>query len=181
MIDVKVDARQLAAVQEFLKGLPHGALSVIVPAVNEYLIGDENHGLMHEPSYQHITREEGFPNSSFTTSTGKVVKGYSSQKQFNYVMWAISQGIITPGVENRNHNLQNSFVTYGDLYRQTIKNTAPYSKWVIGNTMQTNMHRLIGWRRVAQNVQDNIKGAFRHANAKLKEWLKDKSSLTWKL
>ena len=173
-IDTRIDPRQLAAVQKMLSGLPYGALSVVVPAINEYLIGDETHGLMHEASYEYISREQGFPDSSFVTSTGKTVYGYSSQKQFNYVQMAIAKGIITPGVENRNHNLQNSFVTYGDLYRQTITNVAPYSKWVIGNTRQTVMHKMIGWRKVSKNVQDNIKGAFRHAQSALNKWLKAK-------
>jgi hypothetical protein len=55
-----------------------------------------------------------------------------------------------------------------------IVNDVSYAKWVVGEQTQTTMHGKIGWRKTMKNIEDNLKGAFRHAEAELKKWLKGK-------
>ena len=175
MYKVEIDQARLKAVQEWLGSLPAGATEVVVDAGMEWLVGNEFHGAKQSPYYKYINRYAGFPNLFFTTSTGKIVPGYASQKQFNYVHWAISQGIIKPGQDNRTGKMQDSYVTTKpNPYTSITTNTAPYAKWVRGETMQTRMHDKIGWRSMSEVVSTNIKGMYRHAQSILNKWLKAK-------
>lgn len=143
---------------------------VATRAVAEYIVGDETHGLMHEPYYKYVNRQAGFPNIGYFTSTGKYVSGFVSAKQHGYVMAGIANGTIRPGQDNRTHDLTNQFryTTQGSRY--VITNNVEYAPYVIGGK-QTRMHSLIGWKTMAQTAKDNLLGAYRHANAEIKKWL----------
>jgi hypothetical protein len=139
--------------------------------VAEYLVGDERHGLKHEPYYKHVNRYAGFPEASYTAQDGHEVVGWHSLKQQQYVMASIREGRITPGVENRSHTLRDGWKAApvnNTFWR--ISNDVPYANYVMGDEGQTRMHALIGWRRYSVVVASNLKGAFRHAQAELKKW-----------
>ena len=175
MIKVEIDPTKLKAVQEWLGSLPDGAREVIVDAGMEWLVGNEFHGAKQSPYYKYVNRYAGFPNLFYTTSTGKIVPGYASAKQHRYVMAAIASGEIKPGQDNRTGKMQDSYVTTKpDPYTSITTNTSDYAKWVRGETMQTRMHDLIGWRSMSEVVSTNIKGMYRHAQSVLNKWLKTK-------
>jgi hypothetical protein len=167
---IKITSRGIPELVLWLESLKKDVRDFAASKVAEYLIGDERHGLRHEPYYKYVNRYAGFPGLSYTTSTGKIVPGYASKKQHGYVMAAIAEGKIKPGQDNRTHVMSNSwkYSRQGNAYR--ITTDTPYAKYVVGD-QQTIMHKKIGWRNMIQNAQDNMMGAYRHANAEIKKWL----------
>jgi len=128
--------------------------------VAEYLVGDQSHGLKHYSPYKYITVEQS--------------GGWKSDKQRRYVMAMINEGKIDPGVPHRTGELQRGwkYAAAGSLY--TITNDTPYGHWVMGPGTQTQMHAMGGWRTTVDNIADNIRGAIRHAQSKVNEWLRRK-------
>jgi hypothetical protein len=169
---IKITSRGIPELVAWLKTIQGEARDQAAKFVANYLIGDSNHGLMHEPYYKYVNRAAGFPGlGGFVDVTGyKVPVGYVSKKQHRYVMAMIAQGKIRPGQDNRTHDLANSwrYSAQGSNYK--ITTDVPYAKYVVGG-QQTRMHGLIGWRTMAQNAKDNMMGAYRYANAQLKKWL----------
>ena len=49
---LKFDVRGLKGVEKKLKDLPYGAKKIVLPAISEYLVGDDRHGLKHYPPKQ---------------------------------------------------------------------------------------------------------------------------------
>jgi hypothetical protein len=168
---MQITANGIPQVKEWLHSIAVGVRDVASRAFAEYIVGDATHGLRHEPSYKYVNRYAGFPGEEFVTSTGKVVPGYVSQKQFNYVHAMIAKGITRPGQDNRTHALANSFtyIAQGGNYKITTDN--PAAPFVVGG-QQTRMHQLIGWRQMWQTAQDNAAGAYRAAQAAVNEWLR---------
>lgn len=48
-MNINFKMRNLEQVQKKLKNLPNGAKKIVLPAISEYLIGDDRHGLRHYP------------------------------------------------------------------------------------------------------------------------------------
>jgi hypothetical protein len=165
---LKITSRGIPELQAWLNSLSKEVVDTATKAVANYIVGDNTHGLMHEPYYKYVNRYAGFPNLFYTTSTGKIVPGFASEKQHRYVMAAIARGEIKPGVENRSHDLTNSFRYAGQGARYSITNEVPYAKYVIGG-QQTRMHELIGWRKMSDVAKSNLAGAFKYAKQKLLE------------
>ena len=177
MIKVEIDPAKLKAVQEWLNSIPPGATEVIVDAGMEWLVGNEFHGAKQSPYYKYVNRYAGFPMlGGFTDSSGyNVPLGYASKKQHKYVMGAIARGEIKPGQDNRTGAMQDSYVTTKpNPYTSITTNTSDYAKYVRGETRQTRMHDLIGWRKMSEVVSTNIAGMYRHAQSILNKWLKTK-------
>ena len=155
---IKVTVRGIEEVQKKIANIIRGAKHFSEGKVAEYLIGDQTHGLKHYPGYQYVPQSE--------------VGGWVSDKQRRYVMAMIREGKIDPGVPHRTGELQRgwSLVDRGKYW--SIQNPVGYAGWVMGDTTQAQRPEKIGWRRVMDNIRDNLKGAFRHAQAELKKWLK---------
>jgi hypothetical protein len=169
---ITFNVRGIEAVAAYLKDLPMHIEKLAEEAVTNYIVGDSAHGLRHEPYYKYVNRQAGFPNLFYVTSTGKVVSGYASAKQHRYVMAMIAKGKIRPGVENRSHDLVNSYRYQEQGGGYVITNNDRAVPFVVGDR-QTRMHRLIGWRTVAEVAKTNLAGAFRHAEAMIKKWLRE--------
>jgi hypothetical protein len=161
---MKWDPRQLAKIEKMLNDLPKGAKSIVIPAINEYIIGDESHGLKHEPGYNYVDRTSayGFP--------------FFTDKQRRWFFWALNSGEINPGQDNRTGRFSAGWKTRGDLYRQTIYNDVPYGKYLMSEG-QARQPAKVGWRKISEVVKSNMKGAIRHAYAALAKWFKSKG---WK-
>lgn len=155
MISMRYDARQLAKIQKMLEELPRGSKSIIVPAINTYLMGGESgesvsgvgsgggggqfHGLKFYPVFKEWPGGQKYP--------------------------------------KRTGTLQRGWETRGDLYRQTIYNDVPYAQWIHGNDTQTWRAKYGNWRTIKEIVSSNMKGAIRYATSKLGEWFRKKG---WK-
>ena len=169
---IKVSVRGLEEVRKKLATLGKEAKHFSESKVGEYLVGDQTHGLKHYPGYVYVNRYAGFPELAYRTSTGKIVPGFKSKEQHGYVMAMIGEGKIDPGVPHRTGELQRGWELNDRGRFWEIRNQTEYAGWVMGDVGQTRMHNLIGWRKVMDNIRDNLKGAFRHAQAELKKWLK---------
>ena len=87
-------------------------------------------------------------------------------------MAGINDGTITPGVSASNGY-------FGDAWRMSggvgqnymITNDVNYAGYLVGDNTQALRQQKQGWRKVSQNISDNLSGAFRHALAAVNEWL----------
>lgn len=121
------------SVKNMLKDVPHGAKKIVLPAVTEYLIGNENHGLRHYPPLKDQAYLSHTPPSYERTGDAAA-------------SWKVSGLPYAPKIKSE-----------GVDYVQFIPRWKRY-----------------GWREWAKVIDDNMAGALRHANAKLKEWLRSK-------
>jgi hypothetical protein len=158
---IKVSVRGVDQLKKFFSELTPAARKAAVKGASEYLIGNDQRGLKHYPSYKYVTRKSAYGHT------------FSSDKQRRYVMAMIREGRIDPGVPHRTGELQGAWGYTGKDTRYTIKNTSPYAQFVMGDNAQSRMHKIIGWRTVSDVIKTNLKGAFRHAQAKVKQWLKE--------
>jgi hypothetical protein len=157
------DPRQIEKVQQLLTeiGGPRGMKSVVIPAMVDYIIGDDNHGLKHAPAYKMVSRTAAYGQPFF------------SDKQRRFVMAGIRDGSIRPGQDNRTGRLQGGWVATGEPYRQKITNRVPYAPHVMGDG-QARQPAMVGWRRISDVVQSNMSGALRAGIAALNAWLRTK-------
>jgi hypothetical protein len=158
-VNIKFTQRGVPELLAWLQTLARGVKGEATRAVAEYLIGDQTHGLAHYVPYKYVTMKQAYG-------------GFVSDKQRRYVMARIREGSIDPGFPHRTGEMQRgwTYSQHGSNY--TIKNETPYAGFVMGDNTQANMHNLIGWRRTAEVVKSNLAGAYRHAQAKIREWLR---------
>lgn len=168
-----VSVRGIEELRRLLAKYSSEVAMIAKEAVAKYLVGNESHGLKHEPQYKHITREKGFPDAGYIAKDGHLVKGWHSPEQHRYVMAKIREGAITPGTENRSHNLSNGWKAEPMQKYWKISNDVPYGKYVQGD-WQTHMHSLIGWRKYMKVINDNMKGAIRAAQAAVNKYFRER-------
>ena len=155
---ISVSVRGLEEVEEFLKTVPRGAKGIAAQAYSTYLLGNDKHGLKYYPAYKKITRKQAYG------------KSFVSDKQRRWFFASLKDGSLqVPHI--RTYNMRNSWQKIGNKWRPVLRNLAPYAKWVMGDSNQSRLSKLIGWRKVAQVIIDNTKGAMRSANAAVKKWI----------
>ncbi len=143
---VKVSFTGLKEVQAWLATLPHGVRVAFMRAYTEYMIGNEQHGLKHEPGYRYVT-----PFQSFSDDPAKAAR------QRGWIFTHLDQ----IGHDNRTHEISNGWQSAetSDWTRVKIANDAPGVGWVMGSK-QTRQSRAAGWRRYMDVVASNMSGAF---------------------
>lgn len=161
-MQIRIDIRKLEPVINWLKKLPKGTVKVALPAIAEYLIGDGRHGLKRYPPYKYVSRKRAYG------------KTFVSDKQRRYVMAMIREGKIDPGYPHRTGKTQRAYhmVVSNNGYRVAIraKGKGPY--YTRDNEGQARLNLLAGWRKSADVISTNMKGAMRHAWAKVRAYLK---------
>jgi len=88
-------------------------------------------------------------------------------------MAMIREGQITPGASSSNRYSGDAWQAVDKGRYWEAQNDVAHTPWLVGDKDQSRMMELKGWRKVSQNVKDNLKGAFRHATAELKKWLRE--------
>ena len=165
---IKIQVKGIERIQEFLRTVQLGCKTMAQREVTKYLIGIEqtgettggvSHGLARYVPYRYVSIAQA--------------GGFKSAKQRGYVMAMIREGKIDPGVPHRTGEMQRGWTYRESSGRYRITNETPYAPYVMGDTQQARMFKLIGWRRTAEVVQSNLAGAIRHANAKVKQWLRE--------
>lgn len=151
--------KNLDKVQAYLKQVPHGTKREAVIGIAEYLVGDSRHGFKHDDPYMQTTREKVYGQTFF------------SERQRKKVMAMIRSGEIVIG--SRKYSPTQSSEGYGfkptnNGYGAVITNDSPGAYW-------TRIWRgWKNWKSSAQVIQSNIKGALRHATARINSILKKK-------
>lgn len=155
---LKITSKGIPEVRAWLQRIALGAKTLATRSVAEYLVGDMSHGLKHYVPYQYVTVEQA--------------GGWKSEKQRRYVMAMIKEGKIDPGVPHRTGRMQRAWDFSAEGSRFKITNSESYTQYVMGDVEQSRMHGIIGWRVIGEVIKNNLKGAFRHATAQVKKWLK---------
>lgn len=173
-LQVKGDER----VREFLRTVALGLKGRATRAVAQYLVGIEglgdamssanltggtSHGLAHYVPYRYV---------SLTQAYGENIWKTMSSKQRGYIFASMRDGRIDPGVPHRTGEMQRNWEITGVAPRYRIVNETPWASYVMGEE-QTNMFKLIGWRKASAVVQSNLAGAIRYATARVREWIKE--------
>lgn len=165
---IKVSVKGFDDIRRFLAELPKEIKRVAEKAVGEFLIGDERHGLKHYPPYRHVPFEDG---AGWSTDPEK------KRRQQRWLFAAIRDGRVTPGMSASNGYMRDawSYKQRGNVWY--IENDVKHTKWLVGtgepNTQTVHAQRQ-GWREIPKIVQDNLKGAFRHAIAEVKKFIASK-------
>ncbi len=155
---LKITSRGVPELQAWLKGLASEVKDLATRSVAEYLVGDETHGLKHYPPYKHVP--------------WSAIGGFVSAKQRRYVMARIREGSITPGISASNGYFRDAWQYKAQGSRYEITNDVEYAKYLVAPGQQSRRSLAQGWRTTVDTIKANLKGAYRHANAEIKKWLK---------
>jgi hypothetical protein len=151
-------------VKEFVMSLPRGIKAEAMRAISEYIVGDERHGLKHDINYKYVPRR----------AIGKVSEapaGYYSWRQFGYVHWALSHGVMKIGRANSPTLMSQSWKweqKNSQWDRTEIKGALPFDRF------PARHNRLAGWRHYTEVISTNITGAIQAGQRAVNEWLKSK-------
>lgn len=155
---IKITPRKdLKEFVKYLHELPRGVKMAAMKAFAFYLIGNEQHGLKHEPTWKFVSRAQAY---------GKVSDappGYFSWKQFRYVA-KITDG-FTKIPYNRAHNMSGSWTFNARDNNWTmvsVTNDVPGVDYVMGDK-QSRHEALVGWRKWRVVIASNFAGAMREA------------------
>jgi hypothetical protein len=166
-MNIKFNVRGLEEVKAYLKSLPRALKDTAMKAFTEYLIGNQSHGLKHYSPYKYVMRKRAY---------GQTFKSDKQRrfKQRRFVMAAIKEGRIDPGVPHRTGKGQRGWQMAKTPRGYSISNNEPSMYYSMSDTGQANLNRMAGWRNVAKAIADNMAGAMRHANAAVKALLSRK-------
>lgn len=162
MSDFRITPRNIDKVAAFLRSVPPGVKNVVQEAVAKYFVGNERHGLKHEPSWKFVSRAKAYGKVSDAPA------GYFSMKQFRFVA-AITDG-FTKIPYTRTHELQNSWQAKRAGSEWIIVGSPG---WVMGHN-QAAQPRLVGWRSYVVVIRENMNGALRAGVAAINQWLRQK-------
>lgn len=161
-MQVKFKVRdEVEETKKYLKEVPRGTVKTGLAAIAEWIIGTPKRGLKHYQAYKYITRKAAYG------------KTFVSDKQRRYVMAMIKEGRIDPGAPHRTGNTQRAWYAQptNNGYAMTIGNKTKGAYYTRHDEGQARLNALAGWRTVSDIISTNIKGALRHAGAKIKEYL----------
>lgn len=152
--------KNIDKVTAYLQSVPRGAKKEAIIGIAEYLVGDGSHGLSKDDPYKQTTREAVYG------------RPFESDRQRRKVMAMIRSGEIVIG--QRKYNPTQASEGYGYKltnggYGATITNTEEGAHWTRAWGGWKN------WRPYMKVVEDNIRGALRHATARVNAVLRKKS------
>lgn len=154
---VSIKIRGQEAVQRFLETVPRGTIKVAMAAISDYILGDDRHGLRHEPA-------------RVTHGAGNKYK-WNSEKQRKAFF---ASGGFGGGIPSkRTGQMKDGWKVSVDPYRTTIYNRVKHAQFVVGDNQQRG-HKADKWRHVQQIVKDNLQGAFRSARNAVGKWIAER-------
>ena len=161
-MQLKTQVRNVEAIRAFLQTVKHGTVRISLRAVGEWIIGTPQRGLKHYQAYKYVSRERAYGQT------------FVSDKQRRFVMAKIASGEIDPGVPHRTGNTQRGYrlVETQGGYRQSIQNAEKGAVYTRHDALQARLNALAGWRKTMDIISTNIKGAIRHAQAAVNEFIK---------
>ena len=151
---ISVKIRGVEEVKRFLETVPRGTIKVAMAAIAAYILGDDRHGLRHEPA-----RVFHGPGNKYKWNSDKQRRAFFATKGFG-------GGIPS----KRTGKMKEGWRVSVDPYRTTIYNRVRHSQFVVGDNQQKG-HKADKWRQVQQIVADNLQGAFRSARSAVGKWI----------
>jgi hypothetical protein len=164
-MQIKFSARNIDKVKAFIASVDRPLKIEAMKAFIEYIIGDENEGLKHEPAEKFVSRKRAYGKVSDAPD------GYFSWKQFRYVA-AITEGFTK--AYSRTHEMASDWtmqVKDSNWTRVTAENAAEGAVWVFGDK-QARQPALVGWRKYADTLKARTAGGIRSATAAVNRLLK---------
>ena len=152
--------RNLDKVKAFIAGIPRPLKIKAMEAFVEYVIGNEQHGLKHEPT--RVVHGESNPYK------------WTSEKQRRAFFATDGFGGGIP--HERTHETVNAWTLTTKDSNWTMvhaESDSPGAHWVQGDGQQVG-HKADGWRKVADIVKANLAGAMRAGLAAANKVLKQK-------
>jgi len=157
-MNIRFSIRGLKEVKEFMASLPRGVKIVAMRAFSTYIIGDERHGLKHEPAQ--VTHGPGNP---FKWTSDRQRRAFFATDGFG-------GGIPT----TRTHEGVNSWtMTEKDSNWSSVKIEGG-NQFVQGDWQQRG-HKADGWKTYVEVLASNMAGALRSAISAVDAWLKSKN------
>lgn len=162
---IKVQVRGIEELKKFLKELPRGTMRDGIKAAGEYLIGDDRHGLKHLVKYKYVSRKSAYGVTFF------------SDKQRRWFFWALGEGLINPGVDNRTGNTAAGWKmkTTNNGYAAKLYNETQGAKYVMGDDTQARQPAKVGHRKMSDVISTNINGAIQAAERAVQKWINENS------
>lgn len=155
---INFNVRGVEQVQTYLKSLPRGVMRTALKAIAEYIVGDDSHGLKHNEVYKYVSRISAYGVSFFS----------DAQRRW---YWANGGPAM---IGNNRTGASSEAWTYKEVnggYGYKLQNPTEGAYWTRSDA-QAAQPAKVGWRKVMAVVEDNIKGALRHANARVGEFLR---------
>jgi hypothetical protein len=165
-MNVKFRVRGVEKVQAYLKSVPRGTMRVALDAITKWLIGDSQSGLSHPEPYKYVSRKSAYGFSFFT------------DKQRRWFFWALGEGIINPGQNNRTGESEGAWTftpqSTNAGYRYVITNPTPGAFYTRDDKGQARQPAKVGWKKTSEVIRKNLPGAIRAARVAVNEYLKGK-------
>lgn len=162
---IKIKVRGIEELKQFLADLPRGTMRDGIKAAGEYLIGNDAHGLKHLVKYKYVSRKSAYGVTFF------------SDKQRRWFFWALGEGIINPGADNRTGNTADGwhYSTSANGYQAKLYNDTQGAKYVQGDATQARQPAKVGHRKVSDVISTNINGAIQAAERAVQKWINEHS------
>lgn len=139
---IATDLTELKALGNRIKQLPTSVSSEGMRDVNEYMINV----LQQYPPEKRVTRRAAYPE----------VQGWFSEKQRKWFFASLRSGSLRLPYR-RTQELGKSWKVIGENpVRSIIANESPAAPFVMGDTEQSRMSKLIGWKKISAIVQERL-------------------------
>lgn len=157
---MKVTTKGIDRVKEFIASIQRGYKIEAMREIAKYLIGNEQHGLKHNPA--RVNHDENNP--------------YQWQSEKQRRAYFATDGFGGGIPYQRTGNLADAWTyeeTNSDWNTVRLKNSSPYGQYVQGDNMQRG-HKADGWRIMADVIATNIRGAIRAGQQAVDRLIKSK-------
>lgn len=151
--------RGLDGLTDYIKTLAKGFKKAAMDAAAEYFIGNDRHGLKHEPK-----RVQHGENNPYQWQSEKQRKAYFASDGFGNGIPYQRTGTMSDGW---------TYTQTSDWTRVNIENSTDYTRYVVGETMQDG-HAKDGWRYYLDTIVSNFSGAIRAAQTAVNRLIKSK-------
>jgi hypothetical protein len=155
---IKIVARNIDKVQEYLKTVPRGSVKVALKALGEYFLGNDRHGLRHYEGYKYVSRKSAYGQT------------FQSDKQRRWFWANGGPDMIGNHRTDTTANAWTSKATNSG-YGVTLENPSEGAKHIWGDDTQAAQPAAVGHRTAGAKVESNIAGAMRHARAAVRAFL----------
>ena len=150
-VNVNIRMTGLDGLVDYLKGLPRGVKIAAMRAAAEYFIGNDRHGLRHEP-----TRVQHGDGNPYQWQSEKQRRAFFATDGFGGGIPYQRTGELSAGWIATESN--------SDWRTVNIENESAHSPYVVGEALQRG-HAADGWRYYFETIVSNFAGAIRHAQA----------------
>lgn len=157
---MKASLRGYEKLKAFLAELPRGTKIAAMRAAAEYFVGDEQHGLKHNPE-----RVNHGPENPYEWQSEKQRRAYFATDGFGGGIPYRRTGSLSDGWSFSEQDSNWTMVK--------LENPVSYGQFVQGVNIQRG-HIADGWRKYGDIILTNMKGAIQAAQRAVDEYIKSK-------